>query len=136
MVRLTGGGKIFLMKKAVSILILAVGVFLSVVTAKTVPAVTKDGEAYYTNMQGATLTKEQYDRLTKLFGKDTVATMDPKMLDSIKDDKSLRVLADTEKYIEIDDTVDSKGKVIKSEQREVSKEEAENFARHHKNDAP
>lgn len=62
--------------------------------------------------------------------------MDPKMLDSIKDDKSLRVLADTEKYIEIDDTVDSKGKVIKSEQREVSKEEAENFARHHKNDAP
>lgn len=57
MVRLTGGGKIFLMKKAVSILILAVGVFLSVVTAKTAPAVTKDGEAYYTNMQGATLTK-------------------------------------------------------------------------------
>ena len=40
MVRLTGGGKIFLMKKAVSILILAVGVFLSVVTAKTAPAVT------------------------------------------------------------------------------------------------
>ena len=46
-------------------------------------------QAYYTNMNGAELTKEQYCNLEKVFDKDTIATLAPEVIDIYKDCKNI-----------------------------------------------
>ncbi len=88
-----------------------------------VPFVSAD-EAYYTNMNGATLNKEQYDRLVKEFGYNTVATMTPYQIDEIKNVKDFHTQEEI-KYIKTISYYNKAGELIQSSNLEVTKEEFE-----------
>lgn len=83
-------------------------------------------EIYYTNLNGATLTEEQYNNLSRVFSEDTIATMTPEAIDLLKDETELS-LSSEEKFIRIDEWYDSEGNLINSTETEVSEMIATNF---------
>jgi hypothetical protein len=83
-------------------------------------------EIYYTNLNGATLTEEQYNNLLRVFSEDTIATMTSEAIDLLKDETELS-LSSEEKFIRIDEWHDSEGNLINSTETEVSEMIATNF---------
>ncbi|MGN0270258.1 MAG: hypothetical protein ACI4CX_06135 [Candidatus Weimeria sp.] len=110
-------------KCKVSFITVMITVIFSLINV--IPAYADD--AYYTNMNGVVLTESEYHNLSRVFNEDTIATMDSDMINSLKDNYSLSIIDDTVKYVRVDSVVDSCGNVIKSSEKEVSKEQAENF---------
>ena len=88
-----------------------------------VPFVSAD-ETYYTNMNGATLNKEQYDRLVKEFGYNTVATMSVSQIESVKDVTDFHTKT-ISKNIRTEYYYNRAGELIDSVSYEISDEEME-----------
>ncbi len=81
---------------------------------------------YYTNLNGATMTKQQYDNLKRAFDEDTIATMTVDTVNLLKNDPSLTSTEET-KYIQVDEYYDDNGNIIKTTETEVSEEQANAF---------
>lgn len=80
---------------------------------------------YYTNINGATLTEEQYNRLIQVFDEDTLYTMASETIDMVKDQTNLKV-SSTEKYIKVDSYYNRSGDLINQIETEISEENALN----------
>lgn len=96
------------------------------------PNVLAKEEPYYTNLNGVELTKEEYNNLKKIYDDDTIATLEKTAIDIFKNAKNL-VVTKTEKYVQVDEYTNSKGEIIRTEQKTVTKEEAEEFIRNRSN---
>ncbi len=87
---------------------------------------------YYTNLNGVEMTETEYNNLRNIYDEDTIATLEKATVDLFKDKENL-VVTRTEKYIQVDEYIDNNGNVIETEQKEVTKEEAEAFVENQKN---
>lgn len=97
-----------------------------------VPTVASAKESvYYTNLNGVEMTEKEYNNLRKIYTEDTIATLEKAAVDAFKNEENLTVTK-SEKYIQIDEYLDRDGNVIASDQKEVTKEEAEAFAENQK----
>ncbi len=88
------------------------------------PAKAKADETAFINLNGVALTQEQHSRLLRYFDEDTISTMSKTLLDSVKDNNSLKVVADQEKFIRQDTFFDKKGDVLSETETEIPAEEA------------
>lgn len=95
---------------------------LSIMVMSVIPvSAAKNEKAYFTNMNGAQLTKEQYNYLLNYFSADTLNTMSTDMIANLKKANKLKSTKTT-KYIRMDtDIID--GKITAQEDTEVSKDE-------------
>lgn len=85
-----------------------------------------DNAAYYKNESGATLTQEQYAKLSKFFDEDTLNSMTQDAFDLLKDEENLQ--SDTTvKYIQTDEYYDRDGNLVDKKETEVSEKEALNY---------
>ncbi|MBE6139272.1 MAG: hypothetical protein E7174_02030 [Firmicutes bacterium] len=87
---------------------------------------------YYTNLNGAELTEQQYNNLIKVFSEDTIATMTVEQINLVKDNENLVKTEDT-KYVRVDDIYDLRGNIVSRIEKEVTEEEAQNFLKEKKN---
>lgn len=78
-------------------------------------------EIYFENLNGATLTKEQYNTLIKEFRHDTLLIMEKELLNEIKHQKNLKVKK-VEKYIQTDEYYDTLGNIVRREEKEIKKD--------------
>ncbi|MBO5120211.1 MAG: hypothetical protein J6C28_00810 [Bacilli bacterium] len=104
--------------------------FLAIMVIPNVAFAKED--IYYTNLNGATLTKEQYNNLLKVFDEDTIATMEKSGIDIYKNDTNLTKVENV-KYIKTDYFYDAYGNVILSRENEVNEDEADLFVKNHNN---
>lgn len=65
----------------------------TIIISALMPVNASANENYYTNMNGAVLSQEQYDNLSRVFDKTTIATMSVSLVDSLKDDKNIHQVA-------------------------------------------
>ncbi|MGN8773712.1 hypothetical protein [Candidatus Weimeria sp. HCP3S3_B5] len=90
------------------------------------PVSIKASDIYFTNQNGVTLSKDQYEYLSKFFSYDTLYTMSKSGLESLKDENDLHSI-NTEKYIRVDEWYDRNGNLVSSTEKEVDKNTAENY---------
>lgn len=82
-------------------------------------------QPYFENVNGATLTEEQFNRLSKFFSIDTLNSMTAESIDMLKDETDLKS-AETIKYIKTDEYYDRDGNLVNRSSEEISEEEAIN----------
>ena len=92
----------------------------------------KELEPYYTNMNGAELTEQQYNNLLRAFSKDTIATMTVDAINQLKDNENLKKYEIT-KYIQIDEFYNASGSLISRLEKEVTEGDAKEFVNKQKN---
>lgn len=99
-------------------------IMMIMVTLPTIVFARED--SYYTNLNGAKLTKEQYDRLVDVFGENTVATMTVSAIDILKNETEFDTMEENI-YVKIDNYYDFMGRLQKTIETEVSQAEWEDF---------
>ena len=107
--------------KKICVLLLLAAIIIPIATYAK-----EDESIYYTNLNGVSITKTQYDNLSKVFDENTIATMERKQIDYYKNIEGL-TKTEREKYVKIDEYFDENGKLINRLETEVTEEEAMNY---------
>lgn len=113
------------MKKVVLLILLSTMIFPMMVSAS-------EKKPYYTNLNGAELTEQQYNNLKKAFNDDTIATMTVETINLLKNEQNLSTTVE-EKYIRTDEYYDDNGNLIDSIETEVTKSQADSFVENKEN---
>ena len=86
--------------KKICVLLLLAAIIIPIATYAK-----EDESIYYTNLNGVSITKTQYDNLSKVFDENTIATMERKQIDYYKNIEGL-TKTEREKYVKIDEYFD------------------------------
>ena len=106
------------MKKVLTLLLVSLMILPTTTFAK-------EEIVYYTNLNGATLTKEQYNRLIEVFDEDTIYTMTLELINNVKNQTNFKT-TEVEKYMKVESYYNRNGDLIERTEKEVTKEEALN----------
>ena len=104
------------MKRILKMLLLSLIILPGIVLAQ-------ENDGYFVTLDGINLSEKQYNNLIKVFDEDTIATMDKKLLNSLKDNENLSKTENT-KYVKTEYFYDKNGKITSTLEEEVTKEEA------------
>lgn len=104
-----------------SLLSFAIIIF-SIFTCETVKA--DENAPYYTNLYGQNFTKEEYTKLTGIFGKSIVASASKGFADKIKSDLNYKIVDNNTIYVETIEKTDLKGNVLNAIENVLSEKQA------------
>lgn len=99
---------------------------LGIILIPTTSHAKEDERIYYTNLNGVSITEEQYNNLSKVFDENTIATMERRQIDYYKNNKNL-TKTESVKYVRIDEYFDHENNLTNRIETEVTEKEAMNY---------